>query len=549
MHRTAILITSHLALLVASAGAQQHDNAAAEDNLRRHLFAIADDSMLGRDTGSLGNFKAAQYVAQVFQDLGLDPGGDSGTFYQTVPLGNITVNPDSRLETAAMKLALGDDFLPLTTIAGVHSVKATAVFAGYAMDSTSWPAADDVSDRLAVMLLSHEQAARPVNPGSILANPRFANAVAVAVVELELLPPALVTQLVEGRMTTRSQTGSGGPGSLGLLITTSAADEIMGSPLTTLTSGDTGRSVTIDISVDFVPLQHAARNVVAIFRGSDPNTNGQYISVTAHNDHTGTTPQPVDHDSLRAFNRIVRPMGADSPRRQPTATELLRVGAMLDSLRTLNLPRLDSIMNGADDDGSGTVALLEIARSLTTMPQRPHRSILFVSHAAEEVGLVGSSWFTDNPTVPRDSIIAEIDLDMVGRGSLQDNPAGGPGYLEVIGSRRLSTELGDILEEVNAGLSQPFEFNYEYDAPGHPLQYYCRADHYSYARYGIPSISLSRGAHLDYHQVTDEPQYINYAGLARVALLVQQTALRLANLDHRIVVDKPRPDPNAPCRQ
>ncbi len=139
---------------------------------------------------------------------------------------------------------------------------------------------------------------------------------------------------------------------------------------------------------------------------------------------------------------------------------------------------------------------------------------------------------------------------MVGRGGAADLPKGGPGYLEVVGARRLSRAYGDLLEQVNGRLPQPFTFNYEYDAPGHPLQYYCRADHYSYARYGIPSVSLSRGEHADYHQVTDEPAYIDYDALARVASLTRDFVLAVADLAHRAPVDGPPPtNPHAPCRQ
>jgi Zn-dependent M28 family amino/carboxypeptidase len=130
-----------------------------------------------------------------------------------------------------------------------------------------------------------------------------------------------------------------------------------------------------------------------------------------------------------------------------------------------------------------------------------------------------------------------------------DLPGGGPGYLELVGSRRLSTEFGDIIDSIGRREPVPFRFNYAYDAPGNPLQYYCRADHYSYARYGIPSASLSTGEHLDYHQVTDEPQYIDYHQLARVTALVRDVVLVVGNLDHRPVVDGRRQDPTAPCVQ
>lgn len=293
-----------------------------------------------------------------------------------------------------------------------------------------------------------------------------------------------------------------------------------------------------------------ARNVVALLRGSDATLRGQYVSITAHNDHVGFSHRPVDHDSLRAFNIVIRPMGADSRPHAPTAEETTLIRAILDSLRKVHTARLDSVYNGADDDGSGTIALIEIAQAMTRGNARPRRSILFVSHTAEEKGLVGSEWYTDHPTVSVDSIVAEIDVDMIGRGAARDIKGGGPTYLEVVGLRRLSKEFGDWLEAVNAKQPMPFVFNYEYDAPGHPDQYYCRADHYSYARYGIPSVSLSRGGHMDYHQLTDETQYIDYPDYARLTKLVFDAAIFVANADHRPALDAPKPaNPHVPCKQ
>src|SRR6185437_9091103 len=214
-------------------------------------------------------------------------------------------------------------------------------------------------------------------------------------------------------------------------------------------------------------------------------------------------------------------------RRPPTR----RRGFERRSIRSGSGARLDSVYNGADDDGSGTIALIEIAEALTRQHLAPRRSILFVSHTAEEKGLIGSAWYTDHPTVPIDSIVTEFDLDMVGRGAADDIAGGGPAYLEVVGLRRLSDEFGDWVEAANAAEPLPFVFNFQYDAPGHPDQYYCRADHYSYARYGIPSVSLSRGSHRDYHQLTDEPQYIDYPDYARLTQMVLDAAVAVANHD------------------
>ena len=140
-------------------------------------------------------------------------------------------------------------------------------------------------------------------------------------------------------------------------------------------------------------------------------------------------------------------------------------------------------------------------------------------------------------------------MDMVGRGRADDENGGGPGYLQLIGTRRLSTELGDLIETVNKARKQPFTFDYQFDASGHPEQYYCRSDHYMYARYGIPIAFFTTGNHRDYHQVTDEPEYIDYDKLAHVSQFVYDIATAVANLDHRVVVDKPKPDPHGNCVQ
>ncbi|HSQ30973.1 MAG TPA: M28 family peptidase [Gemmatimonadaceae bacterium] len=150
---------------------------------------------------------------------------------------------------------------------------------------------------------------------------------------------------------------------------------------------------------------------------------------------------------------------------------------------------------------------------------------------------------------PRDSTVAQLTLDMIGRGGASDVPGGGPDFLQLIGSRRLSTELGDIVEAVNRGQPRPFRLDYGYDAPGEPQRIYCSGDNASYTRLGIPVTAFFTGLHRDYHQVSDEPEYIDYAHMAGITQLVHDVALRVADLDHRLVVDKPKPDPSAPCVQ
>jgi Zn-dependent M28 family amino/carboxypeptidase len=236
--------------------------------------------------------------------------------------------------------------------------------------------------------------------------------------------------------------------------------------------------------------------------------------------------------------------------RAVTPEEATRIAALRDSLsRAHGGARPDSVYNGADDDGSGTVAMLEIAEAFARSSRAPARSMLFVSHTGEEKGLWGSQWFTDHPTVPRDSIVAQLNMDMVGRGKPTDAMGRGPNNVQLIGVRRLSTELGDVVDSVNAGRTPRMDLDLTFDANGHPLNRYCRSDHYMYARYGIPIAYFSLGYHTDYHQITDEAQYIDYEHMARVAQFVHDVGEGIANRRERLVVDKPKPDPRAPCRQ
>lgn len=378
----------------AAPGVERTVAAISPGDLRTRLYIYADDSMMGREAGTIGDYKATAYIASELARLGLEPAGDNGTYFQDI-----------------------------------HST----------------------SPRLA--------------PG---ANPDY------------------------------------------------------------------------------------ARNVVAILRGSDPVLRNEYVAIGAHNDHLGIRTAAVDHDSLRAYNLELAHLGAPVwDRKFRARRDSLRAGihVNLDSLRRIHPARRDSVNNGADDDGSGSVSVLEIAEALAAMPVKPKRSILFVWHTAEEKGLLGSKYFTENPTVPRAQIVAQLNMDMVGRGSATDIPGGGPDYLQLVGSRRVSTELGDLVEQINSAQKRPFKFDYQYDAAGHSERIYCRSDHYNYARYGIPITFFTTGLHADYHQVTDEPQYIDYEHMSRIADFVRDVVVKVANLDHRLKVDHPVGDPAAACVQ
>lgn len=515
-------------------------------DLRTRLFLIADDSMGGRATGSRGNYLAAEYIAAEFKRAGLQPAGENGSWFQEIPFFRMQGDPRAPLAAGGTPLRIGKDFIPGQLRSSPRPVDGKRVVYGGSMtDSSTWISSEQAHDR--VVVFSATRTVPWQSMQMVLQSGRFASATALALPVLDKFPAEFAAAQAAGRVTTDTSRTASGPGRL--YVTYEAADAMMGRALTSVAAGTLGATMHGRGTVDFLPLPFAARNVVAVLPGSDPKLAATYVALTAHSDHVGFDNAPVDHDSLRVVNRVTRPLGADSPPRPPTAAEWTAIRKSLDSLRAIRPPRLDSIRNGADDDGSGTVVLLEVAESLAKGGARPKRSVLFVSHAAEEEGLLGSRWFTDHPTVPRDSIVSEFDMDMVARGNAIDLAEGSPTYLEMIGIGRLSKEYGALIDRANAQLPMPFTFNLTYNQPGHPLQYYCRADHYSYARYDIPAVAISRGEHADYHQVTDEAQYADFDVMARVGQFAQSVALLVGNLDHRPFVDAPKRDPNARCVQ
>jgi len=203
----------------------------------------------------------------------------------------------------------------------------------------------------------------------------------------------------------------------------------------------------------------------------------------------------------------------------------------------------DRIYNGADDDGSGTVSILEIAHAFLT-GKRPRRSCLFVWHIGEEKGLWGSAYFTNNPTVPLKDVVTQLNIDMIGRSytgpipAPKNNVLTGPDEIYVVGSTKMSTDLQRTSETVNSKFLK-FKFNYKYDDPKDTEQIFYRSDHYNYAHKGIPIIFYFDGVHPDYHQVSDEVSKIDFDKMSRVARTVYATGWALADAKTRPVVDKP----------
>ena len=250
------------------------------------------------------------------------------------------------------------------------------------------------------------------------------------------------------------------------------------------------------------------QNVVAVWEGSDPVLKNEMVAIGAHYDHVGTH------------------LDAKGP---------------------------DKIWNGADDDGSGTVAVLSIAEALAKAPKRPKRSVLFVWHCGEEKGLWGSKYFNKFPTVDITKVVAQLNIDMIGRSQDPNNiircdkqgkPCNGAltkaDAIYVIGSEMMSSTLGSIVKSANAGYLN-LGYDYKYDDPKDPEKFFFRSDHFNYALNGIPIAFWFDGVHEDYHQPGDEPQKIDYNKMEKVARTIMITLLKLTDVKERPKVDKQLP--------
>ena len=551
------------------------------NDLETRLYIYAADSMEGRETGTRGHIRATTYIAGQLEALGLKPMGDKGTYFQNVPVIRRALDPASTISADGVTLHAGTDFIATAGRGNIAPVPSAAVTFGGTLGATesSLPA-QQAQGRIVLVRQPASTGGRGGRGGFGRGGFGRGGAPelgAATIVVVDQLAPALVESAMHPRQgAVQLKPEPSDPATVpSITMTRHAAEQLLGNSLDGLPQGASGKTITANIK--FIETDAPARNVVAAYPGHDPKLENEWVAMGAHNDHIGIRAAgPVDHDSLHLYNQAAYPIrerialynlenhicggrlrtncNEPTPAQQAHLDSLnAQVAAIhvnLDSVRKANGGiRADSISNGADDDGSGTVTLLEIAERFAKEKPNTKRSMLFVWHVGEEKGLWGSQYITDHPPVPRDSIVAQLNMDMVGRGAARDLMEGSPNYLQLVGSRRVSTELGDIVEELNKKQPTPFTFDYQFDANGHPENIYCRSDHFNYARYGIPIVFVTTGLHGDYHQVTDEPEYIDYPHMAKIGNFMYTLGTYVANLDHRPKVDHPAGDPKARCQQ
>jgi Zn-dependent M28 family amino/carboxypeptidase len=542
---TALLLTSMLVVAFPVSYAQKTDRskkaAAVSPTAQRgvdtisatqmkdYLTFIASDEMEGRDTPSRGLDTTAKFIAMNLTRWGFKPAGDNGSYFQRIDLRRDRIDgAQTRVELNGRVLTAGTDYLPA---GGSGNISGQLVFAGNGwlvkkkeIDSYK---GIDAAGKIAVVFGSPNTPPRGVTRADFgkqgedyLNASDYARKVgALAIIYLPdfqyLANWERNRQRLMERGTTvvakfQPQTSAPLPS---IVVSPEVANSILvgeKSSATAVFNASYGPSLpapfvlnaakTISVSISARSETVPTQNVVAIWEGSDPILKGEYVAVGAHYDHVG----------------ICAPGAADS------------------------------ICNGADDDGSGTTAILSMAEALAKAPTRPKRSTIFVWHCGEEKGLWGSRYFTEYPTIPLDHVVAQLNIDMIGRSKKEGdtNPRNkeltGPNDVYLIGSTMMSTELGELVQSVNKSYLN-IGYDTRYDDPADPNRFFYRSDHYNYARKGIPIIFFFDGVHEDYHQAGDSPDKIDYQKMEKITRTVYMTLWEVANRATRVKVDKPLP--------
>ncbi|MCP9235632.1 M28 family peptidase [Lewinella sp. JB7] len=486
-------------------------------DLRRHLTILSADDMEGRETGEPGQKKAAAYLRSQLEALGFPAIGEEDGYFQTIKF--------SRQKWEEISLTLhGKELRHLWEFYAAPSRNDSReavrigeiTFLGYGIDDEGY---SDYRDRdvsgKTILIFAGEPRDRngrfiltgTKDPSTwSLDNARKLQLARERGVETVLIiDPAFKQNVQEvrketldGRMRMAERTEAERREANHVYITPTLARELLGDDYRKVIKArkkieKSGRSRPVTVATDMVLTQRKAvteligENVLGFLEGTDSVLKREILVVSAHYDHIGR--------------------------------------------------RGDAIFNGADDNGSGTSTVLEIAEAFVQAKREgkgPRRSVLFLWVSGEEKGLLGSEYYATHPVFPLEQTIADINVDMVGR--VDPKHAGNPYYIYVIGSDRLSSEMHRINETVNRDFTQ-LELDYTYNAEDDPNRYYYRSDHYNFARNGIPSIFFFNGSHADYHRDTDTIEKINFEKMARIGHLVFYNAWQLANQDKRIEVD------------
>ncbi|HRI80640.1 MAG TPA: M28 family peptidase [Cyclobacteriaceae bacterium] len=465
--------------------------------LKKQLYIVAGKEMEGRETATEGQKKAASYIEDQFKAMGLLP-GNNGSFQLTFPVYRDSI-VKSRMIVNGKELKMGEDFQPSLNFGSSNTMFFSEVtFAGYGIvDSTySSYGTDNVRGKAVLIADGKPEGFTSKRTGFFGPATTFGKILSAqekGAAAIFLVVPAL-RPLSMGNMYVNLFKAAQSPAVYSI---TEKTAEILFGPSWASMKADIKPKLTpvkmeVQLELNKKLQKMQSSNVLGAIEGTDKKN--EYLIVTAHYDHLGK--------------------------------------------------RGDVINYGADDDGSGTVGVIEIARAFQKAKaagKGPRRSIIFMTVSGEEKGLWGSEYYTNHPTVNPEMITANLNIDMIGRVDTERKKADTLNYIYVVGDDKLSTDLKPLSESVNNKYSKLY-LDYKFNDPKDPERIYFRSNHYNVARIGGPIIVYYDGMRkADYHKPTDTPDKINYKLLAKRAQLVFYTAWEMANREAMMKRDIPLP--------
>lgn len=476
---------------------------------------MASDEYEGRETGEKGQKMSAEYIAKEFESYGLPKIGDSNTYFQYIPLHKEFLK-DATIKVESKEYAFLKDFYTFSKLANTKNIKINSITVlGYGIISKKYNDYLDINKSVKAILLMggepRDKKGKSRLTGEKWASPqakwktkvRYAQENGVETIffvdkdaDNEKFIKMIKYKIEHAALKIQTKITADKKDMDVYFISPSMADFILakqGMKYEDYINGINKKgkpnnlniNINIEVEINKEDEPVIAENVLGYIEGTD--LKDEVVIVTAHYDHLG----------------------------------------IKDSL----------VYNGADDDGSGTVAVIEMAQAFALAKKEghgPRRSVLFMPVSGEEKGLLGSKYYASNPVLPLENTVADLNIDMIGR--LDKDHEDNPNYVYLIGTNMLSTELHDINEQANKDYVG-IDLDYKYNALDDPNRFYYRSDHYNFAKNNIPVIFYFNGTHVDYHKHTDTIDKINFLKMEKITRLVYFTAWELANRDQRIVVD------------
>ena len=517
------LVLSLLLLLGIALRAQTDQNAQRFTNtinatdLRQHLFKLTSAEFEGRETGTEGQRRAADYIAAQMKSWGLPTVGENGGYFQSITFTNQSWRKIEMKDADKDLRHLWDYYAyPATNPKQFEAKFEDAIFLGFGIDAPEYSdyKGVDVKGKLVVVYDGEPMKAGKSNITGTSTPSEWATdwrkkvraaksngAAALFIIDRKFKENVAEARkaILNSRMDMAKDEDPENNFAPNYFITTDLAKSMFGKMVGKITSardkieskGKPRRvefKCAVNITAEKNYSQLKGANVLGFIEGTDPKLKDEYVVVTAHYDHLGK--------------------------------------------------RGDDMYPGADDNASGTSTVLEICQAMTEAKKAgvgPRRSVLCMLVSGEEKGLLGSQYYAQFPIFPLAKTVANVNVDMVGR--VDDEHKDNPDYIYVIGADRLSSELHQINETANSTYTK-LTLDYKYNDEKDPNRYYYRSDHYNFAKNGIPAIFYFNGVHADYHRTSDTPDKINFDKMVKIGNLVFHTAWELANREQRIKVDK-----------